>query len=131
MYIAVIKPCKHYLLCFIKLTTCGEHIVHIDGVTGSSPTVTTKAQPLKIKGCNFFNPSASLSRGSLRRRERLEPPFRSHGRLAQLPENRGGLVGGNEAAFVSLLPSFLANRCPDKLEFVAPSFMQRILRTTK
>ena len=33
-----------------------EHIVHIDGVVGSSPTVTTTAQPLKIKGCNFLSP---------------------------------------------------------------------------
>ena len=73
---------------------------------GSSPTVTTTAQPLKIKGCYFFSPrhhcrGVHFFQGSLRRRERLGPPFRSHGRLAQLPENRGGSVGGNEAAFVS------------------------------
>ena len=30
--------------------------------------------------------------GSPWRREQLGPPFRSHGRLAQLPENRGGFV---------------------------------------
>ena len=46
-------------------TTWAEHIVHIDGVVGSSPTVTTTAQPLKIKGCNFFIPQASLLRGAL------------------------------------------------------------------
>ena len=39
-----------------KVRNCGgmaqsvEHIVHIDGVVGSSPTVTTTAQPLKIEG---------------------------------------------------------------------------------
>ena len=46
--------------------------------------------------------SRSLLKGLPRRRERLRPPFRSHGRLAQLPENRSSFVGGNEAAFVSL-----------------------------
>ena len=36
-----------------------EHIVHIDGVVGSSPTVTTIAQPLKIKGCDFLSPGTT------------------------------------------------------------------------
>jgi hypothetical protein len=39
--------------------------------------------------------------------ERLGSPFCSHGRLAQLPENRGGSVGESEAAFVSLSSGFL------------------------
>ena len=39
------------------------------------------------RGVYFFQ-------GSPWRREQLGPPFRSHGRLAQLPENRGGFVGG-------------------------------------
>ncbi len=52
------------------------------------------------------SPRSALPRGGFRRCERLVPPFRSHGRLAQLPENRGGSVGGNEAAFVSLSSDF-------------------------
>ena len=76
-----------------------EHIVHIDGVVGSSPTVTTTRKPLQIKDFHFFIPrhhcrGVHFFQGSPRRRERLVPPFRSHGRLAQLPENRGGFVGG-------------------------------------
>ena len=79
---------------------------------GSSPTATTTAQPLKIKGCNFLSPrhhcrGVRFFQGSLRRCERLVPPFRSHGRLAQLPENRGGSGGGHEAAFGSLSPILL------------------------
>ncbi len=47
----------------------------------------------------LFCPSVSPPRGLLCqaspwRREQLGPPFRSHARLAQLPENRGGFVGG-------------------------------------
>ena len=91
-----------------------EHIVHIMGrgaeappvadearrkrseTVGSSPTVTTTAQPLKIKGCIFLSPrhhcrGVRFFQGSLRRCERLVPPFRSHGRLAQLPELSGWL----------------------------------------
>ena len=62
------------------------------------------------RGVHYFQ-------GSPRRCEQLAPPFRSHGRLAQLPGNRGGSVGGNEAAFVSLSPRFLSNRYPDKKDF--------------
>jgi len=38
---------KHDHSFSIKPTTCGEHIVHIDGVTGSSPVQTTKIPPDK------------------------------------------------------------------------------------
>ena len=40
------------------------------------------------------NRGLPLFQGSRLRCEQLVPPFRSHGRLAQLPENRGGSVGG-------------------------------------
>ncbi|MCR4876337.1 MAG: hypothetical protein K5922_04125, partial [Clostridiales bacterium] len=43
---------------------------------------------------HFHRRGVYFFQGSPWRRERLEPPFRSHGRLAQLPENRGGFVGG-------------------------------------
>ena len=55
--------------------------------------------PCKSRAAFFFAPrphrrGVHFFQGSPRRRERLGPPFRSHGRLAQLLENRGGFVGG-------------------------------------
>ena len=40
------------LICLCKLATIVEHIVHIDGVTGSSPVATT-TNP-RSKGLGFF-----------------------------------------------------------------------------
>ena len=37
-----------------------EHIVHIDGVVDSSPTVTTKRKPLQIKGLFLFTLPANV-----------------------------------------------------------------------
>ena len=55
--------------------------------------------PCRSRASTFLSPrhhrrGVHFFQGSPRRRERLGPPFRSHGRLAQLPENRGGSVGG-------------------------------------
>jgi len=55
--------------------------------------------PCRSRASTFLSPrhhrrGVHFFQGSPRRRERLGPPFRSHGRLAQLPENRGGFVGG-------------------------------------
>ena len=48
-----------------------EHIVHIDGVVGSSPTVTTKAEAVENQRLLLFIPSpwGALPRGVLRRYE--------------------------------------------------------------
>ena len=51
-----------------------EHIVHIDGVVGSSPTVTTKAEAVENQRLLLFIPSpwGARPRGVLRRYEQLE-----------------------------------------------------------
>jgi hypothetical protein len=45
---------------FDNLTDGPEHIVHIDGVTGSSPVQTTTRKPLKNQGF-FFMPLSEYS----------------------------------------------------------------------
>ena len=57
------------------------------------------ASPCRSRASTFFalrhhRRGVYFFQGSPWRREQLGPPFRSHGRLAQLPENRGGFVGG-------------------------------------
>ena len=53
-----------------------EHIVHIDGVVGSSPTVTTKAEAVENQRLLLFMPSpwGALPQGVLRRYEQLGQP---------------------------------------------------------
>ena len=65
-----------------------EHIVHIDGVVGSSPTVTTKAEAVENQRLLLFIPSpwGALPRGGFRRCERLGQP--------ELSELSSGSVAG-------------------------------------
>ena len=51
----------HSGICTLMRTShdrscCGEHIVHIDGVVGSSPTVTTKAEAVENQRLLLFYP---------------------------------------------------------------------------
>ena len=53
-------------------TTCGEHIVHIDGVTGSSPVATTKnpwkssiSEDFLFMQMNHVSPHREKKRGSI------------------------------------------------------------------
>ena len=41
-----LEPDWKFIFFLNKRSGCGEHIVHIDGVVGSSPTVTTTWKPL-------------------------------------------------------------------------------------
>ena len=77
------------------LTKLAEHIVHIDGVVGSSSTVTTTPKLLWIKGFIFLtSPRGVLPRGVLSRYEQLgEHELSTLSGWLTCRNRRGGFVG--------------------------------------
>ena len=51
-----LEPVWKYISFSHDRSCCGEHIVHIDGVVGSSPTVTTTQRSLRIQASLSFYP---------------------------------------------------------------------------
>ena len=80
---------------FVIPTMVGEHIVHIDGVVGSSPTVTTEKYPPLAGGC-FFVITAWLRIISHARCERVHIMGRGAERR-QWRMKRGGSVVSNKS----------------------------------
>ena len=81
-----------------------EHIVHIDGVVGSSPTVTTKAEAVENQRLLLLclHPGGVLPRGVLRRCEQLGQPELSELSSGSVVGKSGWLNWWKWAAFISL-----------------------------